>query len=425
MSASFNLEDRQSAAFLSAIIQTAIDGIVIIDHAGMIMTINPAAASLFGYRLEEVEGRNVNMLMPPPYHTEHDGYIERYQRTGEARIIGIGREVEGLRKDGSVFPLRLAVSEIRMGDDRFYAGFIHDLTNVKEAEQEIQKLNQELEAKVVQRTEELQDAVNKLLEINRKLAHEISERQAAETALKASQAELEEALQKEKELNELKSRFVSMASHEFRTPLSTILSSIALIRRYTEGHQQPKRDKHIKRVTAAVETLNGILNDFLSISKIEEGKIEMKQEPCRINVICSEVLDEIEGLLKKGQTIRHEDASGNLEIVVDRNILKNILFNLVSNAIKYSGEGKPIHCRTFTENGELCFEITDEGIGIPETEQKYLFSRFFRASNATNIQGTGLGLNIVAGYVDMLGGRIEFTSQTNEGSKFSVYIPIE
>lgn len=208
----------EAAVRLQNIIETAIDGIITIDERGVVETINPAAAKLFGYEPEEVLGNNVNMLMPSPDRENHDGYISRYKSTGEARIIGIGREVTGRRKDGSTFPMRLAVSEIRLKGRRIFTGFIHDLTDVKEAEEKIRKLNEELEEKVVQRTEELASVVNKLLNTNRQLQHEVQERKVAEEALRQSEQETRKALEKEKELSELKSRFVSMASHEFRTP---------------------------------------------------------------------------------------------------------------------------------------------------------------------------------------------------------------
>jgi two-component system sensor kinase FixL len=301
---------------------------------------------------------------------------------------------------------------------------LHDLTDIKDAEAAILKLNEELEEMVGVRTEELSKAVNTLLNINKKLEREIKERQAVEHELIESRRNLEVSLEKEKDLNELKSRFVSMASHEFRTPLSTILSSAALISRYSETTQQPQRDKHINRIKSAVNGLNGILNDFLSLSKIEEGRIFVNTQSHKIDVVCNEVMDDIEGLLKSGQVLDHQSNSREVVIQTDKNILKNILFNLTSNAIKYSGENTVIKCLTSIEEDILEIEITDQGIGIPKREQKHLFSRFFRASNATNIEGTGLGLNIVAGYVEMLDGSIDFTSVEEEGTTFILRLPI-
>lgn len=416
---------RGSATIFSSIVENAIDAIIIIGERGIIQMANPAACEMFGYAESELIQQNVSILMPNFHAVQHDQYIANYVDTGHAKIIGIGREVTGLRKDGVMFQARLAVSEVVSKGQRYFAGFLHDLSQIKEAEAAILKLNEELEETVVARTDELSTAVNTLLEINKKLQHEIKEREAVELELIRSREDLTIALAQERELNELKSRFVSMASHEFRTPLSTILSSSALIGRYTEGaSQQPKRDKHINRIKIAVKGLNSILNDFLSLSKIEEGRIPLNMVKYKVSSICYEVMDDIEGLLRKGQTIEFLDSTGDIEIYTDKNVFKNILFNLTSNAIKYSGENSVIKFVSSLEGDILRIDIVDQGIGIPKHEQKHLFSRFFRASNVTNIQGTGLGLNIVVGYVEMLDGSITFESKEEKGTTFTLRIPI-
>ncbi len=395
---------------LQGIIDAAIDGIITIDDRGNIESINHAAATQFGYTDNEVIGNNVKMLMPEPYHAEHDGYIHRYNTTKKPRIIGIGREVVGKTKEGKHFPFRLAVSEVILNDRVIFTGIIHDLSDIKKAEGELTALNEKLEAKVIQRTNDLEDAVNKLLLANK--------------TLEDREEELNSALVKEKELNELKSRFVSMASHEFRTPLSTILSSAQLISRYTDESHNEKREKHINRIKSAVGNLTGILNDFLSLSKIEEGLITVENEEVEVDALCNLVMDEVKGLLKKNQVIDHQTDTKDLVINSDRRILKNVFFNLLSNAIKYSNEGDIIYCKVITSNKEnIEINIIDQGIGIPEEDQKYMFERFFRANNVENIQGTGLGLNIVKRYVELLGGEISFTSKLSQGTTFKVIIP--
>jgi PAS domain S-box-containing protein len=410
--------------FLDAVIEGAIDAIIIIDAHGKIMRFNVAASKLFGYASEEVIGKNVNILMPEPYHSAHNGYLSRYLETGVAGIIGIGREVEGVRKDGSNMSLRLAVSEVLIEDKRYFTGVLHDLTSIKAHEQEILALTHELEKKVQERTDELQVAINKLLHINKKLEHEVSERRSAEIALHKSQHDLREALVKEKELGELKSRFVSTASHEFRTPLSTIQSSAALIGRYAQTEQQEQREKHITRIKTSVSLLNTILNDFLSLSKLEQGEVSPKPERIHVANFVMETCAEIEGLLKEGQELHVSDETDGTVIVSDRGILKNILFNLMTNAIKYSDTGI-IECLTQRTNDHLSISIIDTGIGIPDQDQKHLFERFFRAHNASNIQGTGLGLYIVNGYVRLLRGDISFRSEEGKGSTFTVMLPIK
>ena len=419
-------KDLQEATLrLQAIIETAIDGIITIDAKGIVESMNPAASKLFGYEEAEVLGNNINMLMPSPYKEQHDGYLSRYLETRHAKIIGIGREVNGRRKDGTIFRMRLAVSEVQLANRRIFTGIIHDLTKVKKAEEKIRRLNEELEGKVIQRTEELASVVNKLLNTNKKLQYEVHERKTAEDNLRNREEELKTALEKEKELSELKSRFVSMASHEFRTPLSTILSSVSLIGRYTESEQQSKRDKHIDRIKSSVRNLTGILNDFLSLSKLEEGQVAVKPSSFTIQHFCSEVIDEISGLKKQGQQIVHEHPEKAIEIFQDERLLKNVLFNLLSNAIKYSPTDASILCKIeyLEESDKIYLEVKDQGIGIPEADQTHLFTRFFRATNSINIQGTGLGLNIVKRYVELMGGQINFESAEGQGSTFWVSIP--
>ncbi|HFA50326.1 MAG TPA: PAS domain S-box protein [Bacteroidetes bacterium] len=421
-----------AALRLKAVIDTAIDGIVTIDEKGIVETINPAAAKLFGFAEKEVVGKSVNMLMPAPHSHKHDGYIKRYIETKKPHIIGIGREVEGKRKDGTLFPLRLAVSEVFLGEKRIFTGIIHDLTDVKKAEEKILKLNlaleaqnEELELKVSERTDKLVEVVNQLLKTNKQLEKEVDERKTAEHALRKSEKELKELLEKEKELNELKSRFVSMASHEFRTPLSTILSSIELVEAYQKTEQQPKRQKHVARIKNAVNNLTSVLNDFLSLSRLEEGFVKPQQEAFLFKPFCEDVVDEFREQLKPGQVLEYEGNGDGRKVFFDKNFLRPVFFNLLSNATKYTPPGKRIHCRVRFEEDLLKITIKDEGIGIPKADQKHLFTRFFRAHNVENIKGTGLGLHIVRRYVELMGGHIRFESEEGKGTSFFVEIPLK
>lgn len=409
---------------LNSVIETAIDGIITIDTKGIIESINPAVTKLFGYEEEELLGRNINYLMPSPYKEQHDGYINNYLRSGRAKIIGIGREVSAQKKDGTIFPIRLAVSEFKLDDKTTFTGIIHDLTEVKNAQERIKKLNEELEQKVNTRTEELARTINKLLKTNKQLEHEIIERKAVEAALRKSEKSLTKAYEKEKELNSMKTRFVSLASHEFRTPLSTILSSADLVEAYKDGAHQHNRLKHTKRIKSAVNNLNTILNDFLSLSRLDEKKVIAKPVEFDFSEFKEEIIDQTQGLLKPGQRLSHIDELNTQNLYLDKQLLKNILLNLLSNAIKYSPENKTIHCKTYLDNDDFVLEITDEGIGIPEEDQKHLFTRFFRAKNVENIKGTGLGLNIVRNYVELMKGKINFTSAEGKGSTFTITIPL-
>ena len=243
--------------------------------------------------------------------------------------------------------------------------------------------------------------------------------------IKKYQNSLQVALEKEKQLGDLKSRFVTMASHEFRTPLSTILSSVSLIDKYTSVEDLEKREKHVKRIKSAVGNMKDILEDFLSLGKMEEGKIQLNPElltPAELRDELEAVIQEMQRLTKPSQQITHtftvtEDCN------VDRKMLRHIMTNLISNAIKFSPEGSSVDVSCEHRKNELAFTIQDTGIGISEADQKHLFERFFRAENASNIQGTGLGLHIISRYLDLVNGHIELASKLNKGSTFIVHIP--
>jgi len=394
---------------LQAVIDTAIDGIITINSVGIIETINKSGALQFGYDPEEVIGQNVKILMSTPHHENHDQYLKNYETTRIPKIIGTGREVHGKKKNGELFPFRLAVSEVVLNDRVIYTGIIHDLTEVTNSKLKLESLNQQLESKVEERTTELEEAVNSLLSLNQELQQK--------------ELNLNILLSREKELNELKSRFVSMASHEFRTPLSTILSSADLLGKYQLSEEQAKREKHLSKIKSSVNQLTGILNDFLSLSKIEEGQVKINKKDISIQAELDAIISEITPIKKEGQEILIEISEGIDTIYTDDRILKNVIFNLISNATKYSPTDSQITITVNATNGDYNFAVTDNGIGIPLEDQKFMFERFFRAKNVENINGTGLGLNIVKRYVELLSGEISFESTLGKGSKFYFNIP--
>lgn len=407
----------QHENLLNAIIESAVDGIITISEKGVIESANPAAEKLFGYGRGELIGQKVNILMPEQHQIQHDQYIANYLQTGERKIMGIGREVSGIKKDGSEFPFYLSVSEVDHGDKKIFSGIIHDLTDQKNAEKELKEYSEKLEQRVEARTEALEHAIGNL-------ENEIKERKLAEAALLEHQQKIQMALEKERELNELKSRFVSMASHEFRTPLATILSSISLVNRYDLPEHKAKRDKHIERIRSNVKLLTNILNDFLSLSKLEEGIVNFEPELTDIEEFIHEFIEEISEQKKEGQKIIYTNESPENQAEIDPHLMKNVLFNLLSNAIKYSPENSNIEIITRINDQEMILSVSDQGMGIPEADQVYLFERFFRAKNATNIQGTGLGLSIVKRYIDLMNGDISFSSTDGEGTTFTIQIPI-
>lgn len=232
------------------------------------------------------------------------------------------------------------------------------------------------------------------------------------------------ALKKEQELNELKSRFISMASHEFRTPLSAILTSAILIGKQNGQGKEHKRERYLAQIEKNVNNLTVILNDFLSLSKLEEGKVV--SSPTRFDLVAFSknlVHETAFAGLKAMQSINLSSPE-ELFVHMDEKLLGLILNNLISNASKYSPEEGCIDFKILQKGESVALQISDKGIGIPLEEQKHLFSRFFRAKNAANIEGTGLGLNIAKRYIELMGGSIEFKSEINRGTTFSVELPI-
>ncbi len=389
----------ERAKLLNAIIENAIDGIITIDDKGIIENINPAALTLFGYTREEIIDKNVSVLMPEPDKKNHDTYLSKYNETGKRNIIGIGREVYGQRKDGSTFPFRLGVSEVKFSDRKIFTGFIHDLSRQKDDEIRIKSYTEELEIKIKERTRDLVKLINEL---------------------ESAKEHVSALFEKEKELNQLKTRFVSMASHEFRTPLSSIQLSASLIDKYTIKNDVASVEKHTSKIKNSINNLTTILNDFLSLEKLEAGKVEANASEFSIIAFAEEIAEEMQLISKQNQLIVYEHTGTTAQVYLDQNLLKNCIINLISNAIKYSGENTMIQFNSIINNRQLVVEVKDNGIGIPKLEQNNLFEPFFRAHNTGDIPGTGLGLNIVKRYVGLMNGTVSCESAQNVGTTFKL-----
>lgn len=285
----------------------------------------------------------------------------------------------------------------------------------------------EAQETLILQKEQLEQVTADIKRLNASLENKVEERtlilKSALQEVERSQEELSDALNKEKELNDIKSRFVSMASHEFRTPLSTIFSSAALIGKYTLTEDQDKRNKHIWKIRDSVQHLNSLLEDFLNLGKLEEGKIKAEPAAFDAREFILDVCDEMRGMEKPGQQIQFT-WEGEHGFITDKRLLKNILINLLSNAIKFSDPGKSIYVHVNNKDAQLAIDLQDQGIGIPEEDMQHLFSTFYRAKNATNIQGTGLGLNIVTRYVQLLQGSITVSSEVSKGTVFHLSLPM-
>lgn len=401
---------------ITSLFDNATEGIIVTDSKGTIFLVNPSACRMFDYLDEELIGQKIEILIPSQYKKSHVTLRENFHHDPQNRVMGHNRDLHGEKKGGINFPVEVSLSTYLRDDERYVIAFIIDITRRKETElsmiqqqqqlekvtNEMRRLNAELEAKVEERTIILKEALQRLEE---------------------SQSELNEALDKERQLNEIKSRFVSMASHEFRTPLSTILSSASLISKYTTTEEQEKRTRHIEKIKESVKHLNDLLEDFLSLGKLDEGKIGAIPTEFNLPEVLTETTEDIKGILKNGQQVYCEHEGADL-VVTDKKLIKNMLINLISNAVKFSDENAAINIRSKVEDNTATISVQDHGIGISDEDQEHLFSSFFRGKNAVNIQGTGLGLHIVKRYLDLIGGSALLKSKLGEGTTIILTIPI-
>lgn len=366
--------------FNQAVLKNAGAMIISTDKKGIIRSFNPEAERELGYTAAELIGKHSPIL----FHDKEEINKKAKLLSGILGIpIPVGIEVflaktkQGLhneeewtyiRKDGSTFPVLLNITALN-NDEAVMIGYLGISINI--------------------------------------------------SSRKKAEKELEAAMEKEREHSELKSKFVSMASHEFRTPLSTLLSSAYLIEKYTSTDDQPKREKHLERIYSSVNMLTDILNDFLSVGKIEEGKKEAKFTHFNIQELVTSVNTEIENILKKEQKINyiHE---GDPNVYLDFSMFKHLLLNLISNASKFSPEGSPIEIKTRQTKKQLMLSVKDHGMGISKEDQQHLTERFFRGANANHIQGTGLGLHIVGKYAEMMNGKVSCKSELDKGSEFKI-----
>ena len=374
-------EERFSKAFQSSPIALSISRVA----DGCFIEVNDSFTKLFGYKREELIGKTSTEIGFYNYCRAHERekLVSILKKKGEVKnyemVIG--------EKSGVKLNILFSTEEIEMqGEHLIFKTFI-DITDKKKAEDAMIRLNEHLEKSVRDRT-----------------------------------IKLTEALEREKGNNDLKSRFVSMASHEFRTPLAGLLTSVSILEEYTKEVSNDKIKKHFKRIKSSVDMLTDILNDFLSLEKLEQGKTKAENCHFDLNTMIVDTMEELKGSLKDGQHIHYHQA-GEVLMYQDEEKIHNTLLNLITNASKYSGEGKPIEIAVEVKKETVKVIIKDHGIGIPKKDQQNMFSLFFRARNAETIQGTGLGLMIVNKYMELIGGTIDFESVENKGSTFTVVFP--
>ncbi|CAH0995498.1 Sensor histidine kinase RcsC [Emticicia aquatica] len=388
---------------VEAIFQYATEAILITDNNGKIIKVNPSTEVMFGYESSEFINQTIEMLIPKRLVERHEKHRANFNRNPHARSMGANFDLFAKRKDETEFPVEVSLSPYTNSQGSFVIAFIIDISIRKKAENQLIAYKSELEKEVEERTMILKEAIQKL---------------------EQTKDELDNSLKREREVNSMKSRFISIASHEFRTPLATVLSSLSLVDKYSSLQDEEKRVKHIGRIKSSVRNLTEILNDFLSLNKLEEGKVFLNIEKFSPYELIESLIQDLQGITKVGQKIttsskKEKNSLANL----DKTLVRNILINLISNAIKFSPENTIINVEAILNDNELLLSVQDHGIGIPEGDQKHLFERFFRSSNAGEIQGTGLGLSIVAHYVNLLKGSIKYISKENEGTTFFINLP--
>ena len=401
----------------NVLFNAASEGIIVVDRTQTIVESNHAADRMFGYEPGELTGKPLNILIPPNYRRGHPGHVKGFMKNSGSRQMGHGRDLYGIKKNGEEFPVEAGLNPFEVNGEQYVMSLVIDISIRKETQHQISELNNELEGKIEIRTKELQESVEKLQRVNLSLEQEIKRRKEAENKMK-------NALQKEIELNELKTKFLSLVSHEFKTPLSGILTSVVLAGKYIREDQQEKREKHFNTIKNKVHYLDNILNDFLSIERLESGKVNYKYTSFDLSKLVNEVVYNANVTLKSGQEIEYPQNLENITLIQDEKILELVLSNLLGNAIKYSPENTLIKFDIKLQENKINFIVRDQGIGIPQKDQKHIFERYFRAENALLNQGTGIGLNIAKVHLENLGGSINFTSKENKGTIFTVEIPV-
>jgi PAS domain S-box-containing protein len=392
------------------------EGVLVVDKNQKIVLTNNSAEKMFGYTKNELLNQELNILSPQKYHAGHSAHFDSFIKQKESRQMGRGRDLFGVRKDGTIFPVEAGLNPLKINEMSLIMALVIDISFRKQQELELLRLNTQLEGKVKERTKALSKTVEELKIVNTERDAEIKKRIEAQNKTK-------NALKKEKELNEIKTKFLSLVSHEFKPPLSGVLTSAMLLGKYKLPEQQEKRDKHIKTISDKVHYLNNILNDFLSIEKLETGKISYKFSTFKVSKVVNEVVYNANMLLKEGQKINYPENIDDYSMFQDEKTVELALSNLVHNAIKYSSENTIIDFQIKQDKINTTFKIKDNGIGIPIHDQKLIFNRYFRAENALLTQGTGIGLNIVKSHLENLGGTIYFESEENKGSLFTFIIP--
>ena len=403
--------------FYSAFFNSLEEGICIVDNQGTILANNSALEEIFGFRKDGLILQNFDILFPGKSKATNKEQLYNYFISPSANSSGERFVFKRMTKNGKLNDYEIRLNRFAYQGITYAKVSLTDISIRKHEESKIREQNYQLQLEVKRHTAELREKVYQLKKANKKLNEEIKKKVSAENrAVKAFHKELE--------LNHLQTKFLSMVSHEFKTPLSGMLTSITLIDKYTAEQDNPNIRNHIHTIKNLIFQLNAVLNDFLNLEKSESKNVQYELSSFYIGELLDQVIQNTDTILKPGQHFTIEKPETDIKVFQDQSVINIILRNIIYNAIKYSHENKGIKVR-IKLNKDVFISVQDKGIGIPDSDQPHIFNRFFRAKNALHFQGTGIGLNIAKHHIEMLGGRIGFKSKENKGTTFILKLPIK
>lgn len=390
------------------------EGLIITNGNGVIRYANPRALKMFGYAYDELVGNPVETLVPRNLHSKHVKMRKGFEKKPDNRPMGAGMNLLGQKKDGTTLPIEISLSPFEHEGEKYVLSFISNITKRKTQEERVKKMLVELDV-----------SSKKLQNLNKNLEDKVNERtlELAETIkkLQESEQEIQEALKREKEVNALKSKFITTASHEFRTPMSTIMSSLSLIKAYSNAPD--KQERHFERIQKSVNYLLNILNDLLTIEKTELAEGLVEKEEINLVDMVNELINDLIPVYNQPDQVVKVNAPKSLWLESNEYYLRNILVNIIGNAMKFSGPKGNIEIVLKDGQDSVSIEVSDDGIGIPKEDQENIWKRFYRAHNTTQTDGTGLGLYIAFKNTELLNGSLSLESELNKGTTFYIKLP--
>lgn len=404
---------REREQWLATTLKSIGDAVITTDSEGLVTFMNPVAETLTCWKQEEVLGNNLTQI----FQTINEKTREVVENPAtlalrEGVTVGLENHTLLITKNGTEIPIDDSAAPIKNDAGNILGAVLifHDITEQQQVKAFLERTNEELEARVAENTAQLREA-------NEQLRAEISQRKRLES-------ELLMTLEKERELNELKSRILATISHEYRTPLTTILSSTDLLAQYSSGWTDERKQKHFQRIQSAVKHLTNLVNDVLFVNQAEVGSLEFNPEPLDVEQVARRVVEEFQSNATYQHTIIFECQGTLIKALLDEKLIEAMLRNLLFNAIKYSPKGSLVQFELVFQKNAVVFRISDQGIGIPPGDQAQLFTAFFRGSNVGTTPGVGLGLVIVKECVDLHAGEIVVESEVRVGTRFTVTLPL-